>query len=197
MISLNTVSLYGLKNISGPQSERIKKDFQKIFPNHGFEIVIDSNVKIVDYPAQPNKRNIQIIPQTRQHHKLHPHPIKAPSKHYQTNPNRHREILPFFEEVFKYQGYNHAFSYNPTPPNDNNQNKKQWHNSSFDKNVSTNIGKNFLYIIRKHFPRIFKVPLNFQQKHRESELRLYVESQINYQFTQQRSWTQPTTRKNM
>ena len=67
------------------------------------------------------------------------------------------------KKFFKYQGYNHAFSYNPTPPNDNNQNKKQWHNSSFDKNVSTNIGKNFLYIIRKHFPRIFKVPLNFNK----------------------------------
>ena len=37
------------KNISGPQSERIKKDFQKKIQNHGLEKVIESNVKIVDY----------------------------------------------------------------------------------------------------------------------------------------------------
>ena len=37
------------KNISGPQSERIKKDFQKTFQHHGLEIVIKCNLKVVDY----------------------------------------------------------------------------------------------------------------------------------------------------
>ena len=64
----------------------------------------------------------------------------------------------FYEEALRKSGYNHTFEYNPTPPN-NNQNKKKrkrkiiWCNPPCDKNVSTNIGKNFLNLIRKHFPK--------------------------------------------
>ena len=38
-----------LKNKSGPQAERIKKDFQKIFRKNDLNIVIKCNLKIVDY----------------------------------------------------------------------------------------------------------------------------------------------------
>ena len=37
------------KNKSGPQAERIKKDFQKIFRENDLNIVIKCNLKIVDY----------------------------------------------------------------------------------------------------------------------------------------------------
>jgi len=37
------------KNTSGPQSERIKKQFQKYFKNNGLDIVIQCNMKTVDY----------------------------------------------------------------------------------------------------------------------------------------------------
>ena len=51
----NNIGLYrddGLavfRNVSGPQSERIKKKLQKLFKNNGLEIVIECNKKIVDY----------------------------------------------------------------------------------------------------------------------------------------------------
>ena len=38
-----------LKNKSGPQAERIKTDFQKIFRENDLNIVIKCNLKIVDY----------------------------------------------------------------------------------------------------------------------------------------------------
>ena len=51
----NNIRLYrddGLavfKNTSGPQSEKIKKTFQKMFKNKGLDIIINCNMKIVNY----------------------------------------------------------------------------------------------------------------------------------------------------
>ena len=51
----NNIGLYrddGLavfKNTSGPQSEKIKKTFQKMFKNKGLDIIINCNMKIVNY----------------------------------------------------------------------------------------------------------------------------------------------------
>ena len=38
-----------LKNKSGPQSEQVKKSIQKIFKEHGLDIIIQCNMKIVNY----------------------------------------------------------------------------------------------------------------------------------------------------
>ena len=38
-----------LKNKSGPQSEQVKKNIQKIFKEHGLDIIIQCNMKIVYY----------------------------------------------------------------------------------------------------------------------------------------------------
>ena len=68
-----------------------------------------------------------------------------------------KAATPFYEEALQRSGYQHSFSYNPT--RNNNQSKKQrkrkiiWFNPPFDKNVSTNIGKNFIHLIQKHFPK--------------------------------------------
>ena len=51
----NNIGLYrddGLavfRNTSGPQSEKIKKTFQKMFKNKGLDIIISFNMKIVNY----------------------------------------------------------------------------------------------------------------------------------------------------
>ena len=38
-----------LKNKSGPQSEQVKKNIQKIFKKHGLDIIIQCNMKVVNY----------------------------------------------------------------------------------------------------------------------------------------------------
>ena len=38
-----------LKNKSGPQSEQMKKNIQKIFKDHGLDIIIQCNMKVVNY----------------------------------------------------------------------------------------------------------------------------------------------------
>ena len=41
--------LAAFQNTSGPQNERIKKSFQKIFREKGLELVIQCNKKVVNY----------------------------------------------------------------------------------------------------------------------------------------------------
>ena len=38
-----------LKNKSGPQSEQAKKNIQKIFKEHGLDVIIQCNMKVVNY----------------------------------------------------------------------------------------------------------------------------------------------------
>ena len=38
-----------LKNKSGPQPEQVKKNIQKIFKKHGLDIIIQCNMKVVNY----------------------------------------------------------------------------------------------------------------------------------------------------
>ena len=38
-----------LKNKSGPQSEKVKKNIQKIFKGHGLDSIIKCNMKVVNY----------------------------------------------------------------------------------------------------------------------------------------------------
>ena len=38
-----------LKNMSKPQSEQVKKNIQKIFKEHGLDIIIQCNMKIINY----------------------------------------------------------------------------------------------------------------------------------------------------
>ena len=59
--------LAAFKNINGPQAEKIKKDFQKIFKENGLDIVIQCNMRIVNYlnlMPQPSKWNLPALPQT-------------------------------------------------------------------------------------------------------------------------------------
>ena len=45
----NEDGLAVLKNKSGPQSKHVKKIIQKIFKEHGLDIIIQCNMKIVNY----------------------------------------------------------------------------------------------------------------------------------------------------
>ena len=40
---------YSPKNKSGPQSEQVKKNIQKTFKEHGLDIIIQCNMKTVNY----------------------------------------------------------------------------------------------------------------------------------------------------
>ena len=66
------------------------------------------------------------------------------------------------QEALDRSGYHHKLSFTPSQPfhprNDRRQRNILWFNPPFSKNVATNVGKCFLSLIDKHFPK--SNPLN-------------------------------------
>ena len=184
----NDIGLYrddGLavfKNLSGPQSERVKKDFQKHFKNNGLEIVIQCNMKMVDYlDVTLNLEDSTYKPyhkpdnETNYVHKDSNHPpniikqipiaIETRLSNLSSSEKIFEEATPYYNEALKRSGYNHSFKYNPQiEQNQHNQNNRKnrkrniiWFNPPFNINVVTQIGKYFLNLIKKHFPRHHKL----------------------------------------
>ena len=86
----NSIGLYrddGLtvfKNTSGPQSEKNKKTFQKMFQNKGLDVIITCNTKIVNYlDVTLNLNNGSYLPYKKPNEETnymyvnsdHPHPF--------------------------------------------------------------------------------------------------------------------------
>ena len=67
------------------------------------------------------------------------------------------QATPHYQEASRRSGYNHTFEYKPTRNNNirpkNRKRKVIWFNPLYNANLSTNIGKFFLNLIKKHFPR--------------------------------------------
>lgn len=65
--------------------------------------------------------------------------------------------VPYYEDALKRSGHNHKFEY--TPKQNNNRRRKNrkrniiWFNPPFNNNVATDIGRQFLNLVKKHFPR--------------------------------------------
>jgi len=163
------------KNISGPQAENIKKDFQKIFKENGLEIVIQFNRKIVNYldltlnlangTYRPYHKPDNIINYV---HKQSNHlpiiikqiPLSVETRLSNTSCNEEvfKESATFYEEALKRSGYNYQLKFQQhqqrQPTNSRNRKRKIiWFNPPYDKNLTTNIGKFFFYLIQKHFPK--------------------------------------------
>ena len=163
------------KNLSGPQSERIKKRFQKIFNDNDLQIEIKCNLKIVDYLdvtldlnngsykpfRKPNDELLYINAKSN-----HPPnvikqlPISVESRLRQLSSNREifEEAATQYQEALNKCGYNYKLSY-AAPANENKSNSTStrkrniiWFNPPFSRNVSTNVAKYFLELINKHFP---------------------------------------------
>jgi len=177
----NNIGLYrddGLavfKSLSGPQSERIKKQFQKYFKDNGLDIIIQCNMHTVDYlDVTLNLNDSSYKPyhkpdnETNYVHKDSNHPpniikqipivIETRLSNLSSNETIFKQAIPYYENVLKRSGYNHNFKYNPQAKTNMQNNRKKrkrniiWFNPPYNNNVSTQIGKYFLTLIKKHFP---------------------------------------------
>ena len=177
----NNIGLYrddGLavfKNTSGPQNERIKKRLQKIFKEKNLSIEIECNKKIVNYldvtlnlndgSYKPYRKDTD---ETSYIHSGSDHPPSI-IKHIPNSIEKRLSALSSSKQIFDeskdyYQEAlnrcGHSYVLNYTPANSNSRRKRSrniiWFNPPFSRTVSTNIGKSFLKLIDKHFPRNHK-----------------------------------------
>ena len=159
-----------LENKSGPQSEQVKKNFQKMFKEHGLDIIILCNMKVVNYLDVPlNLNDGTYKPYTKPNneikyiHKNSNHPrsvirkiplfIESRLSTLSFNKKMFQEAVPSYQKALQNSSYRHTLTYK-RPKNDNNnininkikRNRKRqiiWFNPPFSLKMKTKIGKLF------------------------------------------------------
>ena len=70
-----------------------------------------------------------------------------------------KEASPLYENALKESGYNDDLDYIESRKTENRRNRRKrqrkiiWFNPPFSRNVASNIGRRFLCLVQKHFPR--------------------------------------------
>ena len=160
------------KDTSGPQNERIKKDFQKIFREKGLEIVIECNRKSVDYlDVTMNLADGSFKPyhkpgdETNYIHADSDHPpciikqlpqaVEKRISDLSSTEEIFNEAKQHYQDALKKSGHNYALSYKPSSNQGRRRNRGRkiiWFNPPFSHSVETNVGKEFLRLLDLHFP---------------------------------------------
>ena len=168
--------------ISSRNMERIRQGLHKLFNSHGLKITIEPpNIKVVNFlDVKLNLENGTYCPYrkpndtTRYVNTKSNHPPNV-IKEVPKSINKRLSKISSTEKEFdsakvEYQnaldeaGYKFTLKYEKPDPNteDNNRKKKAkrsilWYNPPYNMAVTTNVGKRFLSLIDKHFPKSSKL----------------------------------------
>ena len=161
-----------LRNASGPDAERVRKKVTKFFQYHQLKVTVDTNLTQTDFLdvtlnlstgrywlyRKPNDQPLYINVQSN-----HPPLItkKLPCmivkriSDISCDVDAFNRSLSVYEEALKQSGH----KIQPLPFERVAGRKKLlqrrkviWFNPPYNKRVSTNIGKAFFHLLRKHFP---------------------------------------------
>ena len=172
----HNISLYrddGLscfQNISGPESEKIKKKMCKIFTENRLNITVECNLAITDfldvtfdlksgtyYPYRKENNEILYIHKQSNHPpsiiKQIPSMISKRISDISCDSDHFNKAAPDYNTALKKSGFNESIKYSPSQLKRRNR-KRQiiWFNPPYSVNVKTNVGKLFMRLIDKHFP---------------------------------------------
>ena len=167
-----------IEDANGHKCDKARKFITKELKNLGFKVDITSGVKIVNFlDVTFNLNNSTYSPYTKDNHT--PRYINAKSNHpptiiqkiphsIQTRISRNssnKDIFDnnsnIFNEALLKSGFINTkikFDVNVEKPNSNEAKRKRnrniiWFTPPFNVQVVTNIGRTFLHLIRKHFPK--------------------------------------------
>ena len=134
-------SLAVFKNISGPKSERIKKNFQSLFKKYRLEIIIECKKKVVDYldvtfnvkdgtyklHHKPDNKityiNVQLNHPPNVIKQL-PITIEQRLSNNSSNETIFNEASPLYEKALSEAGYDVKLKYNPNKKTKKKQKKE-------------------------------------------------------------------------
>ena len=157
-------------NVSPARAEKAKKELVAIFKANGLKITVDANMKVVNfldvtlnlanntyYPfRKPNDTPLYI-------HKNSNHPktiieklpemINRRISEISCNESEFEKAKHTYEKALKESGYQHEMVFRKYEKSKRNRKRKiMYFNPPYSKSVKTNIGKQFLHLIQKHFP---------------------------------------------
>ena len=160
------------------QIEMIKKEICNVFATNKLKITIEANLKTVDFlDITMDLRNATFKPYMKPNntplyvHRNSNHPpniiknipesINKRLSSISSNEATFNAAAPTYQKALDNSGYQYKLNYNPTQnpdskPNTTKRKRKRnitWFNPPFSDNVTTNIGKQFLNLIDKCFPK--------------------------------------------
>ena len=166
------------RRIPGPRLERIKKDIIGLFRDLGLKITIETGLFVVNFLdttlnlkdethapfRKPNDKPLYINARSN-------HP-KSVIKQVRNSVEKRLSAISSSEEIFnkakteyeralKESGHASNLEFTPTSPQSKRKRQRRetiWFNPPFSKNVKTDIGRQFLRLIDKNFPK--NNPLN-------------------------------------
>ena len=176
--------LAAVKNLSGPQTERLKKDFQNIFNENGLKIVIQCNLKVVDYLdvtfnlndgsfkpyRKPNDETIYI--DAKSNHppniiKQLPISVEDRLRSLSSSKRIFDEAARYYQGILDKSGFDYKIEYKKKEVRKAPRNRSRkiiWFNPPFSKSVSTNVAKEFLNLVDKHFDEHHKFKKIFNRQ---------------------------------
>ena len=167
----------GLAALKGnpQQVERIKKDICKVFRDHDLKITVEANTTKANfldvtldlqsgkYYPYTKEGNVPLYVHRKSNHppsilKNIPESINKRLSEISSDKECFDNAKGVYQEALNKSGYHHNLSFNSTPnqtPRTRINRKRNilWFNPPYSKNVETNVGKCFLSLIDKHFPK--------------------------------------------
>ena len=169
--------LASVKNLSGPEIERLKKKIVKVFKKCRLNITIQANLRVVNFldvqfdiikgTYKPYRKpdNTPVYINKDSNHppsiiKQLPQAVAKRISDISSNKEIFNSAIPIYTEALKKSRFNETISFQKPHISTNHTSMKKkrnrniiWFNPPYSMNVKTNIGKSFLQLIRKHFPR--------------------------------------------
>ncbi|KAK3722560.1 hypothetical protein QZH41_007011 [Actinostola sp. cb2023] len=152
--------------------EKIKKSICKIFKENELSITIEANKKVINFldvtldlnsgqyrPYMKPNNTLQYVNTDSNHPptvlKNIPEGINKRLSEISSNETVFNKAAPVYQKALDESGHNYKLHYVQDQPRAVKRNRKRntiWYNPPYDRNVKTNVGKEFLRIIDKCFP---------------------------------------------
>ena len=163
-----------VNDANGPKLDRLRKDIIAIFKSEGPSITIETNLIETDFlDVTCNLHTGKYFPYCKSNndplyiniHSNHPSIIKKELpfmikkrlSELSCDKNQFDKAKGIYEKALNESDFNTELSYQNEPTKRKNRNRKIiWFNPPYNESVKTNIGKQFLNLVKKHFPRHHK-----------------------------------------
>ena len=171
------------QKLSGPEADRARKDLHKIFGDHGLKITVEMNLEQTDFlDVTLDMRTGNFFPYRKPDNK----PLYVSSKSYHpptvikhvpgginarlstisSSQEEFERCKPMYEEALENSGFDNKLQYEPERTTQNRTRRRQviWFNPPFSANVKTNLARQTLRLVDKHFPRHHRYYKLFNRK---------------------------------
>ena len=162
-----------LRNMSPSQSEKVAKELASAIKKHSLKITISHGMKTVNFLdttldlqenifrpyTKPNNTSCYV--NKKSNHppnitKTIPKSVNKRLSSISSNAHQFDKSKQPYQKALDQAGYKHTLTYETTQNRQTTRTRNRniiWFNPPFSKNVTTNVGKRFLQLIDKHFPK--------------------------------------------